>query len=104
MQSVLVTGACGFIGSYVVRKLLAGGSTVLAIDHGKDGDALTRAVGGEVSGRLRTADLDLTDAEAVRAFAEAAPHVDVVIHLAASLAMTGDSSLIVNCLGTNHVV
>ena len=36
MKSILVTGACGFIGSYVVRALLAGGSRVLAVDHGKD--------------------------------------------------------------------
>ncbi|MDD5859484.1 MAG: NAD(P)-dependent oxidoreductase [Eubacteriales bacterium] len=108
MKSILVTGACGFIGSYVVRALLAGGSRVLAVDHGKDVRELLREASGGAeslpSERLRTADLDLTDAEAVRAFAEAAPHVDAVIHLAASLSMTGDSSLIVNCLGTNHVV
>ena len=79
---LLVTGGAGFIGSSVVRRLVAAGETVTTLD------ALTYAGHPESLGdaldapnhELRRA--DVRDAEAVRrTFAETRP--DAVIHLAA---------------------
>lgn len=75
---VLVTGATGQLGGYLLRELAGRGDRVVAWAHGgsaKFSDVVARPV-------------ELTDASALdRAFAEAAP--DVVIH-AAAMAAVGD--------------
>lgn len=82
----LVTGARGFVGSWLTAHLVESGDDVVAIDH----------------------EVDITDAEAVRvAMVEAAP--DVVYHLAA-LTNVGRSwtdpgeVLRVNAMGTLYVL
>ena len=82
MNRVLVTGGAGFIGSWVVRRLLAGRHDVLTLDkltyagHVESlGDALD-------SPNHRLEVVDIRDSEAVRqVFSGARP--DAVIHLAA---------------------
>ena len=82
MERIVVTGGAGFIGSCVVRRLVAAGKFVVTLD------ALTYAGHVESLGRALDADhhrleaADIRDGEAVRRiFAEARP--DAVIHLAA---------------------
>ena len=82
MERIVVTGGAGFIGSCVVRRLVAAGKFVVTLD------ALTYAGHVESLGRALDADnhrfevADIRDGEAVRrVFSEARP--DAVIHLAA---------------------
>lgn len=74
ISTVLVTGGSGFIGSYVVDRLLRDGVKVLSFDHVQGQKDLptgaTRFLG------------DIRDAEAVT---EAMAHVDGFIHLAGVL-------------------
>lgn len=79
MKKIVVTGGCGFIGSEVVRQLLAKGYEVTVVDDLskpesaiKDGYRFVRA--------------DLTDVEAARA---ALRGHDVCIHLAAKIGGIG---------------
>ena len=78
----LVTGGAGFIGSCVVRRLVAAGQDVVTLDmltYAGHRESLGEALGAP-NHELRRA--DIRDARAVRrAFSEARP--DAVIHLAA---------------------
>lgn len=85
-QRCLVTGAAGFIGYHLARRLLAGGHTVAGVDNysGPTGADLKReraAQLGEHAG-FELIDLDVADRSACDAlFAERCP--EVVFHLAA---------------------
>ena len=81
MQTVLVTGGAGFIGSAVVRRL-AGARAVVNLDaltYAADLDAVAAAEGAPGYAFLRA---DIRDAETVRAVF-AAHDPDAVLHLAA---------------------
>lgn len=47
MADVLLTGATGFVGSHLLRELLAAGHRVRALSRSETGDAGLRAAGGE---------------------------------------------------------
>jgi NAD(P)-dependent dehydrogenase (short-subunit alcohol dehydrogenase family) len=80
-RAVLITGAAGALGASVVRRFLAGGDRVVAVD--RDPAALERLRSDVGSGELVSQSRDLTDSEAVAAaFAEAAlGSRPVVVHL-----------------------
>ena len=99
-RPVLVTGATGFVGSAVVRHLLADGVAVRILRRasspldqlGPDADRVEHAVG------------DVTDAESVR---EAARGVQAVFHVAGIVALGAASRArvwAVNAAGTTHTV
>ncbi|MCH8930021.1 MAG: GDP-mannose 4,6-dehydratase, partial [Proteobacteria bacterium] len=67
-MKILVTGAAGFIGSFVARKLLDRGDTVVGLDNLNDYYAVTlkkaRLARLQVDDEFAFAKLDLTDREA----------------------------------------
>ena len=87
---VLVTGGAGYIGSHAVKRLLAEGETVVALDnlavgHMEAIEALWTVAGG----RLTFVEADIGDREAVRTTIR--EHgVEAVLHFAA-LAQVGES-------------
>ena len=84
-RPVMVTGACGMLGSHVVRRLVGAGHDVVAVDLRNDATARTAASLQELG--VRVAYADLTDAGSIaEAVAEANPHA--VIHLAAVIPPT----------------
>ena len=80
-RPVLVTGACGLLGSHVVRRLAAAGAEVVAVDLDTPS---TREVARALatSGRVRFVAADITSPQAISAVVrEADPRA--VVHLAA---------------------
>ena len=77
MKNILVSGAHGFIGNYVVNELLLRGYKVIAFDHHQSA-AMKRGWGENV-------DVFLGDMRDEVAVTEAMAHADGFIHLAAVL-------------------
>ncbi|OLC17387.1 MAG: hypothetical protein AUH29_01945 [Candidatus Rokubacteria bacterium 13_1_40CM_69_27] len=81
-MSVLVTGAFGCIGAWVVRGLLAEGERPVVFDLGDDPWRLRMIVGPDVAGRITIERGDITDRERVaRVVRDHA--IRQIIHLAA---------------------
>jgi UDP-glucose 4-epimerase len=81
---ILVTGAAGFIGRWVVGELLARGHTVLAVDNLVAGDVANLAEFAGSPGLLPFEVGDVRDPEACRRWTAG---VDAVAHLAASISV-----------------
>lgn len=83
VETVLVTGATGFVGGWCAKLLLEQGYAVRAIlrSRAKEG-ALRAAVGAEAGGRLAVFEADLM---ADAGWAEAMAGVDYVLHVASPL-------------------
>jgi nucleoside-diphosphate-sugar epimerase len=81
---ILVTGAAGFIGRWVVAELLARGHTVLPIDNLVAGDEENLAEFAGHPGLLPFEQGDVRDAGACRRWTAG---VDAVAHLAASISV-----------------
>ncbi len=81
---ILVTGAAGFIGRWVVGELLARGHTVLPVDNLVAGDVTNLAEFAGRPGLLPFEDGDVRDAAACRRWTSG---VDAVAHLAASISV-----------------
>lgn len=79
IETVLVTGGAGFIGSHVVEQLLKSGKRVLAVDN-----LSTGMVGnlGAAAGQMEFIEGSVADAELIE---EQVCRADAVIHLAASV-------------------
>ncbi|WP_180143503.1 SDR family NAD(P)-dependent oxidoreductase [Desulfoluna butyratoxydans] len=77
---VLVTGACGSVGSALVRRLVEDGHTVCALDQSEDGLFKLDQELGEVGGRLRLFMGNVRDEDRLR---RAMDGVEVVFHCAA---------------------
>ncbi|WP_298690889.1 NAD-dependent epimerase/dehydratase family protein [uncultured Sphingomonas sp.] len=88
-MSILVTGAAGFIGSHVSRRLLARGETVIGIDNLNDynpvalkRDRLAAIAGGAGGDRFAFHRLDFSDHAAIDA-ALGGIDIDRIVHLGA---------------------
>ena len=109
-KKILVTGGAGFIGSHVVRVLLAEGHEVIVIDDFNNfyDPAIKRSNVASFCGSAEVAEIDLRDWEPVRElFARVRP--DAVIHLAARAGVRPsilDPKLYIdtNISGTYHVL
>jgi len=98
---IAVTGSTGFIGQYVVRRLLADGHDVRAFVRPGRGEVLTSQdlPNGE---RLQLHEGDLTDAASVDGFLKGA---DILIHLASAHDHHDDDTMqAVNVAGTQNLV
>lgn len=83
----LVTGAAGFIGFHVCRKLLERGEMVIGVDNMNDyyDPSLKEARLAEISGKpgFQFYRLDIADRQAVEEMAQRHPEITRIIHLAA---------------------
>ena len=81
MSNILVVGGAGYIGSHMVKHLLAGGHSVVVADNFSTGfrDAI---VGGTA------VELDIADGAALDALF-AAHRIDAVLHFASFIAVGG---------------
>ncbi|ASU78401.1 nucleoside-diphosphate sugar epimerase [Actinopolyspora erythraea] len=101
----LVTGAAGFVGSHLVRHLLAAGETVVGLDDGSTGDWENLA-GVARHERLRLVRGSVVEQDTVERAVEGC---DVVFHLAAAVGafVIRDrtlESLLTNIHGTHQVL
>ena len=90
MSTILVTGACGFIGWKVCERLLAGGDTVVGVDNLDDAYdvRLKQWRLAQLQGRPGFAfhRVDISDRDGVRSFGQSSRksgRVDAVVNLAA---------------------
>jgi nucleoside-diphosphate-sugar epimerase len=105
-QTFLITGAHGFIGAWITKRLLAGGARVLLFDRSDDPHRLRLIMDEEEIERARLVTGDITDAESLPPLIEAYG-VTHIIHLAGLQVPTckADPRLgaMVNVLGTINV-
>lgn len=104
--TVLVTGASGFLGAWIIRRLRAEGREVVALDLAADPRRLALVLRGETISGVRWVGADITDAGAVLDLvAETRP--EAIIHLAGLLIPTCRADPLagvrVNLLGHTHV-
>lgn len=92
--SVLVTGGAGFIGSHVVRELLAAGHHVTVVDNLSGGSRDVVPAGVRfILGDVVHPEVWMTEV----------PHVDVVVHLAAQVSVPVGESFPVRDAETNYL-
>jgi CDP-paratose 2-epimerase len=84
---ILVTGACGFIGGALGRRLLAEGHEVIGIDNLSRKGTETNATELQRLG-LQLHQIDLADSTLARAAIAAAAPFDALFHLAGQVAVT----------------
>jgi nucleoside-diphosphate-sugar epimerase len=104
MGSVLVTGGTGFIGSYVVRRLLRRGDTVFAFDKEPDRNAMDLVLSPEEVGRVTPIRGDIRDAAHLfRTIKE--NNITEIVHLASLLipACNDNPGLAVQIMGDAFV-
>jgi UDP-glucuronate 4-epimerase len=86
-MSILVTGAAGFIGSYVTRALLARGETVVGVDNFSDYYdpvlKFARLKPLREDSAFSFVEADISDREAMLALADNHAGIDRIVHLAA---------------------
>lgn len=95
-KRVLITGASGFIGRYVVKKFLEKKYNVIALVHAKHSD---------FDADVQVIEADISEESIIASAAEKIKQCDVLVHLAANLDMKGsDETISVNCMGTYHLI
>jgi len=99
----LVTGGAGFIGSHIVRRLVAGGAQVRVLDLFTTG---RRANLAEVAGQIELIEGDIREIETVR---RAVADIEFVLHLAALVSVPEsvehpERNFAINSAGTHNLL
>jgi nucleoside-diphosphate-sugar epimerase len=104
--AVLVTGGAGFVGSYVVRDLLATGAEVVILDNAVSSNAIDSVLDQESRERVSIELGDVTDTWRLVRLCER-HQVDRIVHLASPLTTAIRESpaagLSAMCIGTANV-
>jgi UDP-glucose 4-epimerase len=103
MESVLVTGGAGFIGSHTVERLLANGDSVTVLDDFSTGSMKNIEA---IADRIKIVTGDINDPDKL---SEAMNGVSRVIHLAAQISVQGSvddpfTNHLINSTGTLNVL
>ncbi len=81
---VLVTGGAGYIGSHTIVALVQAGMDVVSVDNFSNARPSVFDRIGEITGReVKNYDLDITDANQVKALFDVEKGIDCIIHFAA---------------------
>lgn len=92
---VLVTGSNGFVGKYVVQKLISEGYHVIGIG---------RTHNDFEHEKFSFYQADITDKEQLCTFFKLNSDISGIVHLAADININGsDNTIITNCLGTYYL-
>lgn len=95
-KKVLITGATGFIGRFVVGELLKNKYEVTAVTYGNS---------TETDERVNIIEGDICDESVIKQISDRMGNCDIFIHLAANLNIKGtDQTILTNVLGTSHCV
>ncbi len=101
-MSFLVTGGTGFIGSYVVRCLLAHGERVVCLDRCPDAEML-----GLFASEVEVIETEVGDRQQLAGVFEGHPDIDRVVHLAYMMGAESEAdppaAMRVNALGTANL-
>ncbi|MDV7243353.1 MULTISPECIES: NAD(P)-dependent oxidoreductase [Rhodococcus] len=104
MTHVVITGATGFIGSYVTREFLQHGHRVLALDAAPEPALIDGLISDEERSRVEIRPADIRDGSFLT---EAIAGATAVIHLASALQRRSNQdprlAVTVNCQGTLNV-
>lgn len=110
MKTILITGGAGFIGSNASEYYLNKGDDVIILDNLSRAGAERNLVWLQSKfPQLKFEKVDIRDAEAVKAAFKKYPKIDVVLHLAAQVAVTTSvvnpvEDMQINVMGTFHVL
>ena len=78
-MKILITGVCGFLGSYLAKELIANGNTVVGVDITPDKERV-RSIAN--NGRFTLLTKDVTNEDDCKSIFYKNPDIQVVIHLA----------------------
>jgi len=113
VKTYLLTGGTGFLGSYLSKKLLVDGSTIIFLGRSKDGVSLenriSKNLSGDASPRVKYLEMDiLANPESlVKLVAQSVNKIDGIWHLAADLSFkieNRDRVLTTNINGTKSML
>jgi len=84
MQTILVTGGCGYIGAHTIVDLIENGFNVISVDNLSRSSENSLAGIEKITGKkVKNYNIDMTDAKAAESIFTENPNITGVIHFAA---------------------
>jgi len=93
---IFITGATGFLGSYLAKNLIAKGEKIRALKRSRSGFELL----GDSARQIEWVEGDLLDISSLESALEG---VEKIFHCAGALSSTGNNSMLVNTRGTGNL-
>jgi nucleoside-diphosphate-sugar epimerase len=94
-DTVLVTGATGYIGSHVVEELLAAGYKVRGTSRSTDKDRFLTDLMERKFGKGKLEIVEVADMIAGNAYEEAVQNVSGIVHLASVMRFSSDPEVVI---------